>query len=202
MTGVAWMVGLTIASTAMSTFGMYQQQQAAKRQANYQAQVARNNAVIAQQNADRIRMNKEMAEDEQRQRVEMTKGAARARLAANGLLVDDTEDATSQQLIQDIVEAGEYDVLKIRDNYEMEARRAELEGMNFLADASLMSMKASSINPGMAAFGTALEGAAKAAGTAYSGGMFKSTTAPTSAGSTTNGNVFTQSSINRSMWNR
>lgn len=165
MTGVAWMVGLTIASTAMQTYGMYQQQQAAKAQANYQAQVARNNAVVAQQNADRVRQQAKTAEEAQRERIKMTKGTAVAVAAANGLLVDDTEDSTVQTLVQDIAAAGEYDILTMRDNYEQEARRAEIQGVNYTAEAGLMSMKADSINPALSAFGTALEGASKVGST-------------------------------------
>jgi hypothetical protein len=150
-----------IASAGVGAIGAYQQSQAAKSQARYQQQVAQNNAIIAQQNADRIRQQAEVAEDEQRERLAATKGAARARLAANGLLVDDTEDATASLLLQDIAEIGEYDILKIRDNYEQEARVAEIQGSNYQAQAGLFGLQASAQSPGLAAAGSLLSSAGK-----------------------------------------
>jgi hypothetical protein len=162
MAGVAAVAA--IASAGVGAVGAYQQSQAAKSQARYQQQVAQNNATIAQQNADRIRQQAEVAEDEQRERLAATKGAARARLAANGLLVDDTEDATASLLLQDIAEIGEYDILKIRDNYEQEARVAEIQGSNYQAQAGLFGLQASAQSPGLAAAGSLLSSAGKVYG--------------------------------------
>ena len=152
----------TVASAAMGAMGAMQQSQAAKAQASYQRQVAENNAVIARQNATAIRQRMEVAEEEQRERVAATKGAARARLAANGLLVDDTEDSTAVGLIADIAEAGEYDILKLRYNYEQEARAAEIQGINYDAQAGLYQLQADSVPSGaMAAAGSLLSSAGR-----------------------------------------
>jgi len=152
----------TIASTAFSAFGAMREAQAQKEQYNYQRQVAENNAVIARQNATAIRQRMEVAEEEQRERVAATKGAARARLAANGLLVDDTEDSTAVGLIADIAEAGEYDILKLRYNYEQEARAAEIQGINYDAQAGLFQLQADSVPSGaMAAAGSLLSSAGR-----------------------------------------
>ena len=117
-------------------------------------------------------MMKDTAEDEQRQRIAMTRSSARARLAANGLLVDDTEDATSQLLIQDIVEAGEYDVLKLRDNYDQQIRATALQGSNFQAEASLQNLKASSYNAAFSAGGSLLSNAGKTYGAGKQAGFW------------------------------
>lgn len=151
----------SIASAAVGAVGAYQQSQAAKSQANYQRQVAENNATIAQQNATRIRQQAEVAEGEQRERILATKGAARARLAANGLLVDDPGDTTASLFLQDIAEIGEYDILKMRDNYDQEARVAEIQGVNYQAQAGLFGLQASAQNPGLAAAGSLLSSAGK-----------------------------------------
>jgi len=151
----------TALSTLVSAVGAAQQARAAQQQARYQQQVAENNAIIAQQNADRIRQQSDVAEDEHRERISRTKGTARAALAAQGLLVDDTEDSTAVNLVADIAAAGEYDILKLRDNYEQEARRAEIEGTNYQAQAGLFGLKASQQNPMMAGAMTLLEGAGK-----------------------------------------
>lgn len=159
-TGLA--IAATIASTAAGAYGAYQQSQAAKSQANYQAAVARNNSIIAQQNAADVRDRGEVAEQEHRDRIKQTKGSAVASQAANGFLVDDP-GSSNVDLLADIAEAGELDVLRIRDNTEREARRAEIQGSNFQAQAGLFDMQASAQNPGLAGATTLLSGAAKTA---------------------------------------
>lgn len=190
----------SVVSTAVGAVGAYQQSQSAKAQANYQAAIANNNAIAARQNAERIRQEAEIAEDEQRERIQRTKGAAKVALAANGLLVDDTADSTAQMTLQDIAAEGEYDVLRLRDKYAQEERAALLQGTNYDAQGALMRLKADQQNSFMAAGSTLLEGAGSVYGAGKDAGWWGSTTtrAPASAGSTTN----TGTTINRSMWNR
>ena len=153
----------SVGGLIFGAMGAYQQSQAAQAQARYQAQVAENNRIIAQQNADRIRQNMDTAEDEQRQRIAQTKGSARAAMGATGFLVDDTEDSTFALIQQDIMELGEYDILKLRDNYEQEARSAEIQGINYQAQAGLYNLRASSESPFMSAAGSLLGDAGKVA---------------------------------------
>ena len=162
-----------VGSLGMSVMGAYQQSRAAQAQARYQAQVARNNATIAQQNADRIRQNMDQAEDEQRERIAQTKGAARAAMGSSGFLVDDTADSTFSLIQQDIMELGEYDILKLRDNYEQDARTAEIQGVNYQAQAGLYNLQASSYSPFMAAAGSLLGGAGKVASAGKDAGWWK-----------------------------
>ena len=170
-----------VAGAAVGAVGAYQQAQAAQAQANYQAQVAQNNAIIAKQNAERIAQYGDIAEDEQRRRLLATKGAARARLAANGLLVDDTQDTTAAFLLADLAEAGEYDILKLRDKYAQEERAAQVQGMNYQAQAGLYQLQASAQSPGMAAVGSLLSSAGKVASAGQAAGWFSST--PDTSGS-------------------
>jgi hypothetical protein len=156
---------ITAVGAIAGAAGSYQQAQAQKGQARYQAAVARNNAIIANQNAADARDRGEAAEDEHRRRIEQTKGSARAAQAGQGFLVDDTEDSTNVQMVADLAEAGELDVLRIRDNTEREARRAQIQGVNFQAEAGLFDLKASSISPGMAAGGSLLGSASSVYGT-------------------------------------
>ena len=151
------------ASTALSAYGQYQQSKAAQSQANYNAAVANNNAIIARQNAADIRDAGKTEEQEHRGRIAQTKGAARAAQAGQGFLVDDTEDSTNSQMMADIAAAGELDVLRIRDRTRRAEHQAEVQGVNFDAQAGLLSLKASQQSPMMAAGGTLLSGAAKAA---------------------------------------
>ena len=153
-----------VASAGLGAAGAYQQSQAAKSQANYQSQVAVNNATIAQRNAARLQQYGEIAEDEQRERLAATKAAARARLAGNGLLVDDTVDATGALLQADLASEGEYDILKLKDRYAQQVQAAEVQGVNFQAEAGLASLKAAQQTPGMAAMGSLLSSASSVYG--------------------------------------
>jgi|TARA_R110000744_G_scaffold32965_5_gene76877 hypothetical protein len=155
---------LTIASAVASAAGQMQQASAARAQANYQAQVANNNAIIARQNAERLQQYGDIAADEQAERLKATRGAARARLAANGLLVDDTLGVTATGLQIDLAGEGEYDILKLRDRYAQQVRAAEVQGVNFQAEAGLQSLKASQQSPGMAAVGSLLSSSGKVYG--------------------------------------
>ena len=162
MAGVAAIAAL--ASAGVGAVGAYQQSQAAKSQAKFQQKVAENNVTITQQNATRIRQQAEVAKDDQRERVAATEGAATARLAANGLLVDDPGYTTASLLLQDIAGFGKYDILKIGDNYEQEARVAEIQGVNYQAQAGLFGLQAAAQSPGFAAAGTLLSSAGKVYG--------------------------------------
>ena len=152
---------VSVASAAVGAVGAYQQSQAAKSQANYQRKVAENNSTIAKDNAKRIRQQAEVAEDEQRERIAATKGAVTSRLAANGLLVDDPGDTTASLFLQDIEGGGASDILKLRYNYEQEARVAEIQGSNYQAQAGLFGLQAAAQSPGLAAAGTLLSSAGK-----------------------------------------
>ncbi len=161
-----------IASAGVGAVSAYQQSSAAKAQANYQSKVASNNATIAMRNAERLQQYGSIAEDEQRERLAATKASARARLAGNGLLVDDTVDATGALLQADLASEGEYDILKLKDRYAQQVQAAEVQGVNFQAEAGLASLKAAQQNPGMAAMGSLLSSAGSVYGAGKGAGFF------------------------------
>jgi hypothetical protein len=152
-----------VASAGMGAMGAAQQASQARSQANYKAQVANNNAIIAQQNAVRLQQYGSIAEDEQRERLAQTRGAARARLAANGLLVDDSIDSTAALLQTDLDVEGEYDILKLKDRYAQQIRAAQIQGVNFQAEAGLASLQAAQQKPGFSALGSLLSNAGSVA---------------------------------------
>lgn len=139
-----------VASTAFQALGAFQQSSMAKAQAKYQAKLAENQALDARQRA-------EAEEDEKRRQIAQTVGTARARQAANGLLVDDTPDSTNFQLIDDLIVAGELDILRIRDNGERQARGAE-------AQAELYKTQAKNQNPLLAGLGAGISAGVSAYG--------------------------------------
>jgi hypothetical protein len=170
MSGVV--AAAAVVSAAVGAASAYQQSQAAKSQANYQSQVASNNATIAMQNAERLQQYGDIASDEQRVRLAQTKAAARARLAANGLLVDDTVDATGALLQADLAAEGEYDILKLKDRYAQQVQAAQVQGVNFQAEAGLASLKAAQQSPGIAAAGSLLGSAGKVYGAGKNAGWW------------------------------
>lgn len=142
---------LAIIGTATSAIGAYQAAAAQKAQAEYQAQVARNNQVIAAQNERDIIQRGEVAKDVQRTRVQQTIGSARAALGGQGLLVDDTQGSTAEKLQNDLRVAGTQDIMTLKSNIDREARKARIQGMQFEAQAGLFDLQASSISPMLAA---------------------------------------------------
>jgi len=141
---------LALASTAVSAVGAVQQANAQKAQAEYNAAVARNNAIISAQNEADIIQRGEVARDIQRTRIEQTIGAARAAIAGSGLLLEGGEETTTGALLGDLQTAGQFDIMTLKANVDREARRARIEGGQFQAQAGLFDLQASSISPMLA----------------------------------------------------
>lgn len=124
----------TVASTAMGVVSSVQQGKAAQAQYDYQAQVARNNAKIAQANADQKRQ--EGIEEARMQRIKTAQNVAsqQAAMAANGI---DISSGTALDVVEDTAAMGELDALTIRYNKETEAIAYENQANNFNNQASL-----------------------------------------------------------------
>lgn len=131
-------VAATIASTALSAYGAIQQSRAQAAQAKYNAAVARNNQVIAQQNAQDA-LDRGAAEEQQRKKTQMLIGQQRTSLAAQGA---DLSSGSALDLVGDVAATGELDALTIRRNAALEARRYQIEGANFQADSQMQRRQA------------------------------------------------------------
>lgn len=114
-------------TTAMS---VYSQQQSAK----YTAQVAENNAIIAEQKADDAIARGEHEERRHRLQVEALKGQQRSALAANGGVLD---EGSALDILADTAEQGELDALMIRSNAQREANDYRNQAGNFESQASM-----------------------------------------------------------------
>ena len=158
---------ISLIGTVVSTIGSMQQasaQQYQHEQRNvYQEQVNRNNAAIARADAEAVYERSQIEESDHRQRVHQTIGAARAVAAGRGFLIDQD---TNQLLTNDIVQAGELDILRLRDDTALRQRQLEIEAQNFEAQGDLNAFAARSTvaSPLASGFGTLLEGAGRAAG--------------------------------------
>lgn len=148
----------SLGGLVFSAVGAAQQASAQRDRDRYQEAVARNNAIIAAQNAEAIRESGEVAKSERRELIKRHKGTVKAVFAANGFLVDDPDpDSTVTQTLAAAVEAGELDINRLDDRVKAEQRRAQIQGDQFVAQARLFDLKASQSSP-FGSFATTLLG--------------------------------------------
>lgn len=137
-------LGASLLSTAVGVYGQVQAGQAQAGQARYQAQVAENNRIIAEQQARDAEMRGQMAEDARRDQTRALIGRQRTALAANGVMVD---DGSALDITSDTAAQGEVDALTLRANAAREAYGYRAQGSNFLADAGLQRARADAAIP-------------------------------------------------------
>ncbi len=135
---------LSVGSMAFGAYSSYQQSQAQQASYEYQAAVARNNAITAEWQAQDAIKRGEIAEEQQRRRTAMLKGTQTARLAANGL---DISEGSALQILSDTDWMGEQDALTVRDNAAREAWGFRQQGQNYQSNSELMGMRADAENP-------------------------------------------------------
>lgn len=122
------------ASTAMGVVSGVQQANAAKAQMNYQADVNKRNAKIAQANADMKRQ--EGIEESRLQKIRNLQkvGAQQAAMAANGI---DVSSGTALDVVEDTAAMGELDALTTRYNAETQAQAYERQANNLTNQANM-----------------------------------------------------------------
>lgn len=164
-------IPLLVASTVVSAYGAYEQGQAGKRAGEYQAQVAKNNQLIAQQYAQREEQKGIVEEQAKRQQTAQQEGAIQAIAAGNGL---DVSSGSPWRLQIDTAQLGELDASTIRNNAALAAYGYRVKGMNFGAEADLASARAteSSRAGALGAFSSIIGGSA---GVADKWAKYKST---------------------------
>jgi hypothetical protein len=129
-----------VAATGMQAVGAAQQGQAASRQAQYQAQVADNNATIQRGMAADALQRGEVAEQQQREKTAQQISTQRAALASSGT---DVNSGSNVNIQGDTAAAGEFDALTIRGNAAREAYGDTVNAMSDTATAGLDRSKAS-----------------------------------------------------------
>lgn len=125
---------LTAAAAGTQMYGQYQEGQAAKEQAQYQAQVAENNSLAATYAAQDARARGRQAELDQRAKNRLARGNYRANAAQRGVLVD---SGSAGEALVDAAGVGEVDALMIRSNAEREALGYESQGREFMGESRL-----------------------------------------------------------------
>ncbi len=129
----------SVASTGLGLIGQANRAQAEAGQANYMAQVARNNQLIAERNAQRALQEGAAQEDRQRLKTAQLLGSQRASLAAQG---GDVNSGSNLDILGDTARAGETDALTIRNNALLRAIGDQQQAANAGGEASLYAANA------------------------------------------------------------
>ncbi len=160
-------LALTAASTVMGAIGQRQQAAASAGMANYQAQVARNNQMVAEWNAQRALQQGQVDEQNQRLKSAALLGSQRAALASQG---GDVDSGSPLDVQADTARAGEYDAQTIRNNDALKAYGYRVQGANAGAEANLDDYKAASTMAALPyGIGSSLLGGASSLGDKYLG---------------------------------
>jgi hypothetical protein len=155
-------LALTGVSAAVSAVGAIQQGRAASNAANYQAQVARNNQVIADQNASFALQQGQQQTAAKQQQTAQTISDQRAITAASGI---DPNRGSSVRIQGDTAALGALDAATISNNAARTAWGYETQGIDFGAQASLLQSQASSASTAgeLGAFSSVIGGASSVA---------------------------------------
>lgn len=127
----------TVASITGGVVGgvsSYQQGKATQAQYNYQAQIDKENAKIAEENAARTRQQGIEESRFQRMKTAQKVASQSVAMAANGV---DVTQGTAVDVIGDTSAMGELDALQTRYNYETKAMQYDQQANNFLNQSSL-----------------------------------------------------------------
>lgn len=135
---------MAVGSVAFGAMGAYQQSASAKASMEYQSQVAKNNAITAEYQAQDAIKRGQVAEEQQRRKTAMMKGSQTARLAANGL---DISEGSALQILSDTDWMGEQDALTVRDNANREAWGYRVQGQNASSNSNMLKASADAQNP-------------------------------------------------------
>jgi hypothetical protein len=133
----------SVASAGLGVYGAIQQAGAQADAAAYQAQVARNNQIIAEQNATYARQAGAAQEAAQRMRTAALAGRQRAAMAANGF---DVNSGSNLDIAGSAASLGEMDALTIRSNASRTAAGYSAQGRDLTAQAGLLDMQAANSN--------------------------------------------------------
>lgn len=156
-------VAATAVSAVVGAVGSYEQGQAQKQAYDYQAQVARNNAKIAQQNASWATQIGDTQAVNEGMKTRAQVGAIKAAQAASGI---DVNTGSAVDVRSSASELGELNALTIRSNAARQAYGYQVQGTSDIAQAQLDVYSGNQAQTAgyIGAFGSLLGGASSAGG--------------------------------------
>jgi nucleotide-binding universal stress UspA family protein len=129
---------MAAASLATTVAGTAMNMSAASASADYQAQVARNNQIIANNQASYARAAAEVTAQDQGQKDAAQLGKAKALAGASGL---DSGSGSFQDVQEGNYEMSSLNQLRIRNDADVKAYGYKIQGMNAENDAKLAELK-------------------------------------------------------------
>ena len=132
-------IGATALSTGLSIASQVQKANAEAGMSNYQAQVARQNQMIADGYAQRAEQQGRVDEQNQRFKTQSLIGSQRAALASQG---SDIDSGSPLDIVGDTARAGEFDALTVRNNAALKAYGYRVQAFNTAADAHRADLQA------------------------------------------------------------
>lgn len=153
--------GVSAVMGAVSSANQSAQQKAAY---NYQAGVDKNNAMIANWNAEDAARRGESDLVAQQRKTAALMGAQRATFAGRGI---DLSDGSALNILSDTAYLGEQDALTVKDNTAKNVWAAKVQASNETANAGLHQMQSDNQNPLMAGATSLLTGAGQVASSWY-----------------------------------
>jgi hypothetical protein len=154
----AVLAGMGIAGAGVQAFGAYETGQATAAAANYQAQVAQNNAKIAAMNARQEAAAGKTRESALGMKIAQSAGGLKANLGASGINVNTGSAAAAQE---GVAKVGAMDIGTERSNTAKAVYGYEVQRESDLAQAQLLQMEGSQAAEAgdIGALGTFLSGA-------------------------------------------
>lgn len=151
-------IGSSLIGAGVQAMGAMSQSSAQAASANYMAQVARNNQIIAQQNSESAINQGYALEQRERQKTAALIGEITATQGARNVLVSSPSSVLTRS---SAAETGELDALTIRYNAGLEARNQQIAANSAGAQAQLYSAQAQyDLQAGMYGVGTSILGGA------------------------------------------
>lgn len=132
-------IAASVLSAGVGAYGAIESGQAQAAAANYQAQIARNNAVISQQNAAYATQAGQAQETAARLKTAAQLGAIRAVGASHGLDVNSGSELSLQTSADEL---GDVNALTIRNNAALQARAYRNQASGYQAQAGLETAQA------------------------------------------------------------
>jgi len=130
---------LAIASLGASIAGGVMGGMATSSMYNYQSQVAKNNQIMAQQNADYATQAGEVESQREGMKTAQQIGTIKTQGGASGL---DVNAGSKGQVVESATELGQLDAMTIRNNAAWKAYGFKTQAMNFGAQADVYSQAA------------------------------------------------------------
>jgi hypothetical protein len=154
---------IAVAGAAITGYGEYEQGQAAKKSANYNSEIAANNATIAQQTATRAANAGEEQAAVSEQKTRATVGAIKANQAAGNI---DVNSGSAVDVRSSAEELGELDALTVRSNAAKTAYGYQTQAASYTAQSQLDKFQGNNaaIAGDIGAAGSILGGVSGAAG--------------------------------------